>query len=110
MNCSASGLRVTDQPARRRDGAGRRRALAARLAGRPAVDRYLPLHTHLVELIGEDRTPHVHPDNPLLLPRENGKHDSCSTRTIQCERFEVRRRAGITWLRPGVSRCRIDMR
>jgi site-specific recombinase XerD len=36
-------------------------------------DRYLPLHPHLVELIGDYRTRHVHPDNPLLLPRENGK-------------------------------------
>ena len=58
-------------------------------------DRYLPLHPQLVELIGECRTRHVHPDNHLLLPRENGEHDSCSTRTIQCERFEVGRRAGI---------------
>jgi site-specific recombinase XerD len=36
-------------------------------------DRYLPLHPHLVELIGAYRDRHVHPDNPLLLPRENGK-------------------------------------
>jgi site-specific recombinase XerD len=35
-------------------------------------DRYLPLHPHLVELIGDYRTHHVHPTNPLLLPRENG--------------------------------------
>jgi site-specific recombinase XerD len=36
-------------------------------------DRYLPLHPHLVQLIGDYRTRHVSPQNPLLLPRENGK-------------------------------------
>ena len=36
-------------------------------------DRYLPLHPHLVTLIGDYRTDHVAPDNPLLLPRENGQ-------------------------------------
>ncbi|MDP9092284.1 MAG: tyrosine-type recombinase/integrase [Actinomycetota bacterium] len=36
-------------------------------------DRYLPLHPHLVELIGDYRERYVHADNPLLLPRENGK-------------------------------------
>jgi site-specific recombinase XerD len=36
-------------------------------------DRYLPLHPHLVTLIGDYRTRHVAPDNPLLLPRENGR-------------------------------------
>jgi site-specific recombinase XerD len=36
-------------------------------------DRYLPLHPHLVELIGDYRTRHVASSNPLLLPRENGK-------------------------------------
>ena len=36
-------------------------------------DRYLPLHPHLVELISDYRHRHVHADNPLLLPRENGK-------------------------------------
>jgi site-specific recombinase XerD len=35
-------------------------------------DRYLPLHPHLITLIGDYRTRHVAPDNPLLLPRENG--------------------------------------
>jgi site-specific recombinase XerD len=35
-------------------------------------DRYLPLHPHLVTLIADYRTAHVRPDNPLLLPRENG--------------------------------------
>jgi site-specific recombinase XerD len=41
--------------------------------GKLRDDRYLPLHPHLVELIGDYRTRHVHPDNPLLLPRESGK-------------------------------------
>lgn len=36
-------------------------------------DRYLPLHPHLLTLIGDYRTAHVAPDNPLLLPRENGR-------------------------------------
>ena len=36
-------------------------------------DRYLPLHPHLVTLIGDYRTAHVTPDHPLLLPRENGR-------------------------------------
>jgi len=36
-------------------------------------DRYLPLHPHVVELISDYRARHVHPDNPLLLPRENGR-------------------------------------
>jgi site-specific recombinase XerD len=36
-------------------------------------DRYLPLHPHLVTLIEDYRTAHVAPDNPLLLPRENGR-------------------------------------
>lgn len=36
-------------------------------------DRYLPLHPHLVTLIADYRTAHVPADNPLLLPRENGR-------------------------------------
>jgi len=36
-------------------------------------DRYLPLHPHLVTLIGEYRTAHVSAEHPLLLPRENGR-------------------------------------
>src|SRR4029453_14398552 len=36
-------------------------------------DRYLPLHPHLVTLIGDYRGRHVAPGNPLLLPRENGR-------------------------------------
>lgn len=36
-------------------------------------DRYLPLHPHLITLIGDYRAAHVAPDNPLLLPRESGK-------------------------------------
>ena len=36
-------------------------------------DRYLPLHPHLVDLIGDYRTRHVSATNSLLLPRENGK-------------------------------------
>src|SRR5213078_4470107 len=33
---------------------------------------YLPLHPHLITLIGDYRTAHVTADNPLLLPRESG--------------------------------------
>jgi site-specific recombinase XerD len=36
-------------------------------------DRYLPLHPHLVTLIADYRAKHIGPDNPLLLPRENGR-------------------------------------
>ena len=36
-------------------------------------DRYLPLHPHLVTLIGDYRTAHVSAEHPLLLPRENGR-------------------------------------
>jgi site-specific recombinase XerD len=36
-------------------------------------DRYLPLHPHLVSLIGDYRAAHVPADHPLLLPRENGR-------------------------------------
>jgi site-specific recombinase XerD len=41
--------------------------------GKLRTDRYLPLHPHLVTLIGDYRTTHVAADNPLLLPRENGR-------------------------------------
>jgi site-specific recombinase XerD len=41
--------------------------------GKLREDRYLPLHPHLVELIDDYRTRYVAADNPLLLPRENGR-------------------------------------
>jgi site-specific recombinase XerD len=41
--------------------------------GKLRTDRYLPLHPHLVTLIADYRARHVSPDNPLLLPRENGR-------------------------------------
>jgi integrase len=41
--------------------------------GKLREDRYLPLHPHLGQLIDDYRARHVAPDNPLLLPRENGK-------------------------------------
>jgi site-specific recombinase XerD len=41
--------------------------------GKLHEDRYLPLHPHLVTLIADYRTRHVTTDNPLLLPRENGR-------------------------------------
>jgi len=41
--------------------------------GKLREDRYLPLHPHLVALIGDYRTQYVAADNPLLLPRENGR-------------------------------------
>ena len=40
--------------------------------GKLHEDRYLPLHPHLVTLIGDYRTRHVASGNPLLLPRESG--------------------------------------
>jgi site-specific recombinase XerD len=42
-------------------------------AGKLHEDRYLPLHPQLVTLIDGYRAAHVPPDNPLLLPRENGR-------------------------------------
>jgi hypothetical protein len=41
--------------------------------GKLREDRYLPLHPQLVTLIEGYRAAHVSPDNPLLLPRENGR-------------------------------------
>ncbi|WP_157744564.1 tyrosine-type recombinase/integrase [Micromonospora viridifaciens] len=41
--------------------------------GKLHEDRYLPLHPHLVTLIADYRATHVAPDNPLLLPRVNGR-------------------------------------
>ena len=41
--------------------------------GKLHEDRYLPLHPHLVTLITDYRAAHVTADNPLLLPRENGR-------------------------------------
>jgi site-specific recombinase XerD len=35
-------------------------------------DRYLPLHPHLVELIGDYRARYAPPDSPWLIPRPNG--------------------------------------
>lgn len=40
--------------------------------GKLHEDRYLPLHPHLITLIGDYRAAHVTADNPLLLPRESG--------------------------------------
>jgi integrase len=42
-------------------------------AGKLREDRYPPLHPQLVTLIDGYRAAHVSPDNPLLLPRENGR-------------------------------------
>jgi site-specific recombinase XerD len=41
--------------------------------GKLREDRYLPLHPQLVALIDDYRSGHVHPEHPLLLPRENGR-------------------------------------
>jgi len=41
--------------------------------GKLREDRYLPLHPQLVTLIDSYRAARVSPDNPLLLPRENGR-------------------------------------
>jgi site-specific recombinase XerD len=41
--------------------------------GKLREDRYLPLHPQLVTLIDAYRAAYVAPDNPLLLPRENGR-------------------------------------
>lgn len=41
--------------------------------GKLHTDRYLPLHPRVVELVDTYRGRHVGADNPLLLPRENGR-------------------------------------
>jgi site-specific recombinase XerD len=41
--------------------------------GKLHEDRYLPLHPHVVTLIQTYRAAHVSEENPLLLPRENGR-------------------------------------
>lgn len=41
--------------------------------GKLHEDRYLPLHPHLVELIGAYRAAHVTPGHELLIPYENGR-------------------------------------
>jgi hypothetical protein len=41
--------------------------------GKLHEDRYLPLHPHLITLIGDYRAAHVAAGNPLLLPRESGR-------------------------------------
>ena len=70
-----TGLRVSELIALRADaivtiGAG---AWLHVPVGNLHDDRYLPLHPHLVTLIGTYRDAHVSPSNALLLPRENGK-------------------------------------
>ena len=41
--------------------------------GKLHEDRYLPLHPHLVELVGTYRAAHVTPGHNLLIPYENGR-------------------------------------
>ncbi|WP_130014907.1 tyrosine-type recombinase/integrase [Serinicoccus sediminis] len=41
--------------------------------GKLHEDRYLPLHPHLVELVGAYRAAHVTPGHDLLIPYENGR-------------------------------------
>lgn len=41
--------------------------------GKLHEDRYLPLHPHLVELVGAYRSTHVEPGHALLIPYENGR-------------------------------------
>src|SRR5499427_9108914 len=70
-----SGLRVSEYTSLRADavvqiGAGPWLHVPV---GKLREDRYLPLHPHLTALIDRYRTACVQPDNPLLLPRENGR-------------------------------------
>ena len=70
-----TGLRVSELIALRSDaivmiGAGQWLHVPV---GKLHDDRYLPLHPHLVTLIGDYRSRHVSPANALLIPRENGK-------------------------------------
>jgi site-specific recombinase XerD len=66
--------------------------------GKLRNDRYLPLHPHLVTLIGDYRTAHVTADNPLLLPRENGKALDRNTITRMINR--AGRAAGLPHIHP----------
>jgi site-specific recombinase XerD len=66
--------------------------------GKIREDRYLPLHPHLVTLIADYRTAHVGPDNPLLLPRENGRALDRHTVTRMINR--AGRAAGLMHIHP----------
>jgi site-specific recombinase XerD len=61
-------------------------------------DRYLPLHPHLVALIGDYRNAHVAPDHPLLPPRENGRPLDRHTVTRLINR--AGRAAGLSHIHP----------
>jgi site-specific recombinase XerD len=61
-------------------------------------DRYLPLHPHLITLIGDYRSAHVAPDNPLLLPRESGTALDRNTITRMINR--AGRAAGLPHIHP----------
>ena len=70
-----TGLRVSELIALQRDavvriGAGHWMHVPV---GKLHDDRYIPLHPQLVTLIADYRQRFVQPDNPLLIPRENGK-------------------------------------
>jgi integrase len=49
--------------------------------GKLREDRYLPLHPHLGQLIDDYRARHVGPDNPLLLPSDQGSLGKTATRS-----------------------------
>jgi site-specific recombinase XerD len=66
--------------------------------GKLRDDRYLPLHPHLVTLIGDYRTAFVAADNPLLLPRENGTALDRNTITRMINR--AGRAAGLPHINP----------
>jgi site-specific recombinase XerD len=66
--------------------------------GKLRDDRYLPLHPHLVTLIGDYRAAHVAPDNALLLPRENGTALDRNTITRMINR--AGRAAGLPHINP----------
>ncbi len=61
-------------------------------------DRYLPLHPHLVQLIGDYRSRYVAPANPLLLPRENGR--PCSRHNVTAYLNKAAAAAGIGHVHP----------
>ncbi len=66
--------------------------------GKLREDRYLPLHPQLVDLIDDYRTTHVPPENPLLLPRENGRPLDRHTVTRMLNR--AGRTAGLPHIHP----------
>ncbi|HEY7050591.1 MAG TPA: tyrosine-type recombinase/integrase [Mycobacterium sp.] len=66
--------------------------------GKLRDDRYIPLHPHLIDLIGDYRQRHVPTDHQLLLPKENGRPMNRHSVTRALNR--AARTAGLTAVHP----------